>query len=110
MTSRYEELESYLLEFVKRVSEAGDGTNKSPEEVAVLPEMTKLLLSLLDKERDQRIRNVLETALHELTVVNDLRVTDIPAAPTEWVIDTKGTTSLIEETLDWLRESSCLDI
>ena len=94
MRGRYKEIEDCLMEFVKRVSGAGDGTNKSPGEIAILPEMTKLLLFLLGRERNQYIRNVLETALHELTVVNDLRVTDMPEAPTEWVIDTRCTSTL----------------
>lgn len=44
MSSEYEALKSQLMEFVKRVSGANPGL-KSPEEVQILPEIVKLLLS-----------------------------------------------------------------
>jgi|GEM_PF-5230464 len=44
MSSEHEALKSQLMEFVKRVSGANPGL-KSPEEVQILPEIVKLLLS-----------------------------------------------------------------
>ena len=45
------------------------------------------------------VQVALEVALHELTVLSGLRVTDIPDAETTFVIDTKEAADLIEETL-----------
>ncbi len=45
------------------------------------------------------VQVALEVALHELTTLNGLRVTDIPDVETTMVIDTREATSLIAKTL-----------
>ncbi len=45
------------------------------------------------------IRKALEAALHEMSFLNGLRVTDIPDAETTMVIDTRDTTDLIDQAL-----------
>ena len=46
------------------------------------------------------VRRALEVALHELTVINGLRVTDTPDIQTTWEIDTSEAIEIIEEALN----------
>ena len=55
------------------------------------------------------VQVALEVALHELTTLNGLRVTDIPDVETTMVIDTREATSLIARTLTEPGEPVCSD-
>ena len=46
------------------------------------------------------VRRALEVALHELTAIHGLRVTDTPDAQTTWEIDTSEAIEIIEEALN----------
>lgn len=46
------------------------------------------------------VRRALEVALHELTAIHGLRVTDAPDVQSTWEIDTSEATEIIEEALN----------